>query len=204
MWQISHQWKIQGKQQNMHMVVCLELIIVIIIIVLVLGQHGAFAQTADIINRCINSTNSTSCIHAYEQVYQSLASIPQNNFNISYALYPEGSKPPSVHVFVNVYGPNNNKDSTPAQYTWSISCLYSAVPAHVLEILSLGSILVTHRTQNLSLHIPLFCCNMSDHKEEREEKIKGYITRVLGEVSADVVSISNVPENIPIPVTKDI
>ena len=71
----------------------------------------------------------------------------------------------------------------PATYTWSMSCLYAAVPAVVLEFLSLGSILVTPRTQELNIHIPLFCCNVSENKEERKTIIEEMLTRILAEVS---------------------
>ena len=160
-------------------------------IVLSFGQHNSQADQPepDIISNCINSTNSTSCSLTYEQVYLHLSK-SENNFNISYALYPGRSKASSLHVLVNVYGPNKTKE--PAQYAWSVSCLYAAVPARVLEVLSLGSILVSHRTQHLNLHLPLFCCNVSENKEEREEKIKGFLTRVLGEVRDAVLFEINI------------
>ena len=160
-------------------------------IMLIVGQHNSQAQP-DVINNCINSTNSTSCSLTYEQVYINLSK-SENNFNISKALYPGRSKASSLHVLVNVYGPNKTKDSIPAQYTWSVSCLYAAAPPTVLEVLSLGSILVSHRTKHLNLHIPLFCCNISESREEREEKIKGFLTRVLGEVSDAVTFQLNIP-----------
>ena len=153
-------------------------------IVLSFGKQISESQP-DIINDCINSTNSTSCSLTHEQLYLNLSK-SENNFNISKALYPGRSKASSLHVLVNVYGPDKTKDSIPAQYAWSVSCLYAAAPPTVLEVLSLGSILVSHRTQHLNLHIPLFCCNMSENKEEREEKIKGFLTGVLGEVSGAV------------------
>ena len=147
-------------------------------IVLSFGQDS---YQGDIVNHCVDSTNSSSCIYTYEQLYNSLAK-SENNFNISSALYPGRSKPSSVHVFVNVYGPNKTKDSTPANYTWSMSCLYAAIPAVVLEFLSLGSILVTPRTQELSIQIPLFCCNVSENQEKRGKFIDEKLTRVLAEV----------------------
>ena len=138
-----------------------------------------FAQDisqADIFNNCVNSN---SCSHTYEQVYQSLSQ-SENNFNISHALYPGRSKPSSVHVFVNVYGPNK---TTPAAYTWSMSCIYAALPGAVLQVLSLGSILVSPRTQELDIQIPPFCCNVSENKEERKQKTNGMLTKALAEVS---------------------
>ena len=155
------------------------ILFIFLLVVLIFGQHSL--QT-NMINNCINSTNRTSCIYTYDQVYNSLAK-SENNLNISYALYPGRSKPSSVRVFVNVYalGPNKTKASTPATYTWSMSCLYAAVPAVVLEFLSLGSILVTPRTQELNIHIPLFCCNVSENKKRRKKIINERLTRVLAE-----------------------
>ena len=164
--------------------------VIFVSIVLSFGQLNSQALP-DIIKNCTNSTNSTSCSLTYEQVYQNLSK-SENNLNISNALYPGRSKASSLHVLVDVYGPDKTKDSVPAQYAWSVSCLYAAVPARVLEVLSLGSILVSHRTQHLDLHIPLFCCNVSENKEEREEKIKGFLTRVLGEVSDAVMFEVNI------------
>ena len=106
-----------------------------------------------------------------------------NSFNISYALYPGRLKPSSLHVFVNVYGPNKTENSTPARYTWSMSCLYVAIPAVILEFFSLGSILVTPRTQVLNIQIPFFCCNVSTSEEERSNVIDGMLIRALSEVS---------------------
>ena len=129
-----------------------------------------------------NCTTSASCSYTYEQVYHSLAK-SENSFNISSALYPGRSRPSSVLVFVNVYGPNKTKESISAKYTWSMSCFYSAVPAFALEVLSLGSILVKRRTQDLNLQIPLFCCNISDNEEQRKQQIGSRLIRVLAEVS---------------------
>lgn len=145
---------------------------------LAFGEHNF---QADVINNC---TNSTSCIHTYQQVYQSFTS-SENSYNISYALYPGRLKPSSVHVFVNLYGsgPNKTKNSTPAQYTWSMSCLYATIPSLVLEVLSLGAILVTARTQYLNLQIPSFCCNVSEDKEERKRIIDEMLTRAIADVS---------------------
>ena len=147
----------------------------------------------DVIKDCFNSTNSTSCSYSFEDVYNSLAK-SENNFNISNALFPGRSKPPSLRVFVNVYGPSSSKGSSPATYTWTLSCLYAAIPAAVLEFFSLGSILVTPRTEELSLHIPQFCCNLSESNETRERIIDGMLTRVLAEVSGSFFIFSYVCE----------
>lgn len=48
-----------------------------------------------------------------------------------------------------------------SHYTWSMSCLFAAFPEIVLELLSLGSILVRSRTQKLDITIAPFCCNVS-------------------------------------------
>ncbi|XP_078349992.1 uncharacterized protein LOC144634813 isoform X2 [Oculina patagonica] len=48
-----------------------------------------------------------------------------------------------------------------------MNCLYAAFPAEVLEVLSLGSILVTPRTQELNITIPPFCCNVTVEKRQR-------------------------------------
>ena len=142
-------------------------------------SFGECSPKAVILHNC---ATSASCSYTYEQVYNSLAK-SENSFNISSALYPGRSKPSSVRVFVNVYGPNKAKESVPAKYTWSMSCFYSAVPAFALEVLSLGSILVKRRTQELNLQIPLFCCNISDNEEQRKQRIGSRLIRVLAEVS---------------------
>ena len=155
---------------------------------LIMLSFAADNQDADVIKHCMNSTNSTSCSLTYEQVYKSLTK-NENSFNISHALYPEGGKP-SFLVRVNVYGPNKTHNSTPAQFLWSIHCLFSNVPGWLLEILSLGSIIVTSRTQELDVQIPAFCCHLSENIEKREEMIQGFLTRAVFEVSADFVRIS--------------
>ena len=142
-------------------------------------------EDADVIKQCMNSTNSTSCSSTYEHVYKSLTK-NENSFNISRALYPEGGKP-SFLVRVNVYGSNKTHNSTPAQFIWSINCLFANVPALTLEMLSLGSIIVTSRTQELNIQIPAFCCNLSANIEKRKGMIQGFLTRALFEVSADFV-----------------
>ena len=155
---------------------------------LIMLSFAADNENADVMKHCMNSTNSTSCSLTYEHVYKSLTK-NENSFNISYALYPEGGKP-SFLVRVNVYGPNKTHNSTPAQFLWSIHCLFSNVPGWLLEILSLGSIIVTSRTQELDVQIPAFCCNLSENIEKRKEMIQGFLTRALFEVSADFVFIS--------------
>ena len=136
-------------------------------------------EDADVIKHCV-STNS-ACSFTYTQVYKSLTE-NQNSFNISYALYPDGAKP-SFLVKVNVYGPNKTHTSIPAKFTWSIHCLYANAPGPLLEMLSLGSILVTFREQELNIQIPAFCCNISDDDGERKKMIKGFLTRAQFEVS---------------------
>ena len=127
---------------------------------------------ADIIKDCINVT---PCIGSYADIYDALAS-DDNSFNIESALYP-ATKPSSVLVFVNVYGPNKMDNSTTdAKYTWSMNCLYAAFPAGVLEVLSLGSIFVTYRTTELNITIPQFCCNVSVAK--RQQMIKEVLAAV--------------------------
>ena len=154
---------------------------------LIMLCFAADDENADVIKHCMNSTNSTSCSLTYEHVYKSLTK-NENSFNISHALYPDGGKP-SFLVRVNVYGPNKTHTSIPAKFTWSIHCLFCNVPALLLEMLSLGSIIVTSRTQELDVQIPAFCCNLSENIEKREEMIQGFLTRALFEVSADFVFI---------------
>ena len=131
-----------------------------------------------VFKNCTNSTSATNSCSGitYEQVYNSLAK-SENSFNIESALYP-AKKPSSVRVFVNVYGPNETENSVPAaKYTWSISCLYAAFPAKVLEVWSLGSIMVTRRTQWLNLTISILCCDVT------KGKLKEHIHGVLAAVS---------------------
>ena len=148
-------------------------------------SFAADNEKADVIKQCMNSNYSTSCSLTYEQVYKSLTK-NGNSFNISHALYPEGGKP-SFLVRVNVYGPNKTHTSIPAKFTWSIHCLFSNVPALLLEMFSLGSIIVSSRTQELNIQIPSFCCNLSENVENRKEMIQGFLTRALFEVSTDSV-----------------
>ncbi|KAL9989516.1 hypothetical protein ACROYT_G004076 [Oculina patagonica] len=176
----------QQQRRNSSMAPLLVFLFTFVQAVLISGPHSVKADFSD---SCVgvNSTNSTSCIHTYEQLYNSLTK-SENSFNIESALYP-AKRPSSVRVFVNVYGPNKTKNSKPvAKYTWSISCLYVALPPLVLEILSLGSILVHPRTQNLSIQIPLFCCNVSDNDDERSTHIKEMIEGVLAALQDLAVS----------------
>ncbi|PFX18508.1 hypothetical protein AWC38_SpisGene17137 [Stylophora pistillata] len=128
---------------------------------------------ATVTNNCTSVVYATDACNkiTYEQVYNILAK-SENSFNITSALYP-AKKPSSVRVFVYVYGPNE-KNSTPASnYTWSISCLYAAVPAKVLQFWSLWSIMVTTRTQRLDITISLSCCDVT------KGKLKQYIEDAL-------------------------
>ena len=134
---------------------------------------------ADVIKQCTNSTKSSSCSLTYEQVYKSLTK-NESSFNISDALYPEGAKP-SFLVRVNVFGPKRTCNSIPAKFTWSIHCLYASVPEWLLQILSLGSITVTPRRQELNIQIPAFCCNVSDEKKRRFlRKVQYQVSDYLG------------------------
>ncbi|XP_022801853.1 uncharacterized protein LOC111339455 [Stylophora pistillata] len=148
-------------------------VVTLIQLVLVFGQHSV---GADFSNNCDDSTNSLSCIHTYDDLYNNLAK-SDNSFNIEAALYP-ARRPSSVRVFVNLHGPIKAENPM-ARYTWSLSCLYVAVPPLMLEVLSLGSILVTPRTQTLNIAIPYFCCNVSKKEDERKKIIKETIKRAL-------------------------
>lgn len=82
-----------------------------------------------------------------------------------------------------MYGPDKTSTSTPAMFTWSIHCLYATVPGCLLQVLSLWSIYVTSRTQELNIQIPLFCCNVSHDKNEREKIIiEDFLTRAVTEL----------------------
>lgn len=122
----------------------------------------------DVIASC---ADETTCAQSYGDVYNALAS-DKNYFNISQALYP-AKKPSSVQVYVRLYGATKTENCTPAAYTWSKSCLYAAFPAKALEILSLGSILVASRTQELNVTVPSFCCNVSE--DNRKAIIEGVL-----------------------------
>ncbi|RMX44000.1 hypothetical protein pdam_00023378 [Pocillopora damicornis] len=148
-------------------------VVTLIKLVLVFGRHNVGADFSD---NCDNSPNSLSCIHTYEELYNSLAK-SENSFNIESAIYPS-RRPSSVRVFVNLHGPNETENLI-VPYTWSLSCFYVAVPPLLLEVLSLGSILVTPRTQTLNITIPYFCCNVSKKENERRMIIKERIKRAL-------------------------
>ena len=165
---------------SMHKVQNLGLIIWCCFLLIMLS-FAADNEDADVIKQCMNSTNSTSCSLTYEHVYKSLTK-NESSFNISFALYPEGAKP-SLLVRVNVYGPNRTSNSIPAKFTWSIHCLYANAPALLLEMLSLSSVFVTFRTQELNIQTPEFCCNISDDKQRRQEIIQGFLTRAVFDVS---------------------
>ena len=116
--------------------------------------------------------NCTSCIDSYADIYKSLAS-EENSFNIESALYP-AMTPKSLVIKVEFITHN---ETSVANYTWSLNCLYVAIPPRVLQLLSLGSILVTPRTQELKICIPYFCRNISSTKEQ-----KGLMKGVLSAV----------------------
>lgn len=136
------------------------LVRVMVIYINLIPKH---ATEASVVNNCTSPVHSTaSCDKiTYEQVYNILTK-SENSFNIESALYPP-KRPSSVRVFVNVYGPYETDLLTPAaKYTWSISCLYAALPAIVLEFWSLGAILVTRRTQKLDVTISICGCNVTE------------------------------------------
>ncbi|XP_022780529.1 uncharacterized protein LOC111321821 isoform X1 [Stylophora pistillata] len=138
---------------------------------------------AEVINDC---DNTDSGMQAYPDIYYTLAS-DENSFKIESALYPL-KKPSSVRVFVNLYGKNGSNstdNSTPnvTKYTWSLNCLYAAFPAVFLEILSLGSIIVTPRTQELNLKFPHFCCKVPTRDRKRmTEDLLAAVSRILDEL----------------------
>ncbi|CAH3136337.1 unnamed protein product [Porites lobata] len=105
----------------------------------------------------------TSCIDSYADIYKSLAS-EENSFNIESALYP-ATMPSSLVVKVEFITHN---ETSVANYTWSLNCLYVAIPPQVLQLLSLGSVLVEPRTQELKICIPYFCRNFSSTKEQND------------------------------------
>ena len=127
---------------------------------------------ADVIRNC---TEFTSCIDSYVDIYKSLTS-EENRFNIATALYP-AMMPSSLLVKVQIFRSNM---SVATDYTWTVNRLYVAFPVDVLQVLSLGSILVTPRIQNLKLCIPQFCLNFSSVKEQKD-----LMKRVLAAVSAN-------------------
>ncbi|XP_022794388.1 uncharacterized protein LOC111333135 [Stylophora pistillata] len=141
---------------------------------------------ANVITECRNENN---CIKNYSDVYNSLRS-EENYYNIALALYPS-REPSSVVVRINLYSTNQSDPHTgrdsPVQYTWCMSCLYAAIPANVLELLSLGAILISSRTKDLDITIAPFCCNVS-----KDKRIVN-IDRVLSELQdlADSPKIEN-------------
>ena len=114
----------------------------------------------------------TSCIDSYADIYKSLAS-EENSFNIESALYP-ATMPSSLVVKVEFITHN---ETSVANYTWSLNCLYVAIPPQVLQLLSLGSVLVEPRTQELKICIPYFCRNFSSTKEQND-LMKGVLAAV--------------------------
>ena len=115
-----------------------------------------------------------SCIDSYADIYKSLAS-EENSFNIESALYP-AMMPSSLVVKVEFITHN---ETSVANYTWSLNCLYVAIPPEVLQLLSLGSILVAPRTQELKICIPDFCRNMaSTNCKEQKDLMKGVLAAV--------------------------
>lgn len=119
-------------------------------------QNTVEACTGTVITGC---NDTTSCIQTYEEVYKLLAS-NMNYFKIAQGLYP-AKRMSSLLVHVTLNGANGTEKCSPAYYTWSMSCLFAAFPGYVLEVLSLGSILVRSRTQTLNITIASFCCNVS-------------------------------------------
>ncbi len=131
-------------------------------------------NNTDVMRHCVDFP---PCVATYAGIYDALAS-DDNSFNIESALYP-AKKPSSVRVFVNVYGTNKTDNSTTdTKYTWSINCLYAAIPARVLEVLSLGSILVKSRTQELNITIPYFCCYSNVPVKKRQTMIEDVLAAV--------------------------
>ena len=89
----------------------------------------------------------TSCIDSYADIYKSLAS-EENSFNIESALYP-AMTPKSLVIKVEFIKHN---ETSVENYTWSLNCLYVAVPPEVLPTLVawLSSCYTTHtRAENL-------------------------------------------------------
>ena len=154
------------------------LLFVIQIIMANFHQSTTEACEANVIRSCVNNT---TCAQTYGEVYNALAS-QKNYFNIAQALYP-AKKPSSVLVHVWLHGANGTENCTPAAYTWSMSCLCAAFPAQVLEVLSLGSILLSSRVQELNITIPPFCCNVStDDRMTMVDKVLAAVCSSLLEV----------------------
>ena len=133
-----------------------------------------------------NCSIFTSCIDSYADIYKSLTS-EENSFNIESALYP-AMMPSSLVVKVQIFELN---ETSVANYTWSVNCLYVAFPAEVLQLLSFGSILITPRMQDLNIRIPNFCKNFSSVKEQKD-LMKGVIAAVSVYVCFSVIKFTSV------------
>ena len=157
----------------------LQKLLFLLLLIQVMVTNFAQHTKANVIKECVNHT---TCIETYTDIYNALAA-PKNYFNIALALYP-ARKPSSVLVYVNLHTLNQTGKSSPVPYTWSMSCLYAALPPKVLELLSLGSILVTSRERKLDITIAPFCCDVS------EDDRFIMIDRVLAEVSFRQIFIS--------------
>ena len=153
-------------------VATLQKLFSLLLVIQVMVSNFAQQAKASVLKECVNYT---TCIQTYADVYSALAS-PKNYFNIALALYP-ARKPSSLLVHVNFHTFNQTGKSVPVAYTWSMSCLYAAFPAKVVELLSLGSILITSRKRELNITIEPFCCKVFD------EGRLIIIDRVLAEVS---------------------
>ena len=173
-WTVSEKRARQTRAANERKMSCVTVqIFFVLFFIQTVFINVHYCSKANVIKTCVNSS---PCIATYTNIYNALASADDNSFNIESALYP-ATKPSSVRVFVNVYGPNKTDNSTTdTKYTWSLNCLYAAFPARVLEVLSLGSILVESRTQELNITIPQFCCCVS--VENREKMIKDVLAAV--------------------------
>ncbi|XP_068695040.1 uncharacterized protein [Montipora foliosa] len=134
-------------------------------VVIILSCQMSLATCEANVMGCVRNE---SCAQTFGEIYNSLASA-KNYFKIAEALYP-ATTPSSVLVHVNLYV-TKQENSSLIPYTWSKSCLYAGFPTNVLQILSLGSILVAPRTQQLDITIPPFCCNVS--WDERKMIVKG-------------------------------
>ena len=133
--------------------------------------------TDTVITAC---NDKTTCIQTYEEVYKLLGS-HKNYFNIAQALYP-AKWLPSLRVSVALHGANGTENCRPVKYTWSMSCMFATFPKNVLEILSLGAILVTPRTQDLNITINPFCCNIC--QEDRITMIETVLAAVSKKISS--------------------
>ena len=153
-----------------------RLLFLIHVIMINVFRGKATGTCKDVLASCVNKTTHPflNCAQTYGDVYNALAS-DKTYFSIAQALYP-AKKPSSVQVYVRLYGANETENCTPAEYTWSKSCLYAAFPAKALQLWSLGSIYVASRTQELNIIIPSFCCTVS--KDNRKAIIEGVLAAV--------------------------